>query len=72
MARRAILRSSISFGLVSIPVEFYPATQSRAAHFNLLHEKDSSRIQEKLYCVAEGKQVARSELVHGFQVQKGK
>jgi DNA end-binding protein Ku len=72
MARRAILRSSISFGLVSIPVEFYPATQSKTVHFNLLHKKDSSRIQEKLYCVAEGKQVDRSELVHGFQVQKGK
>jgi DNA end-binding protein Ku len=72
MAPRAVLHSSISFGLVSIPVELYPAIQSKAVHFNLLHEKDNSRIQEKIYCVAEGKQIDRKELVHGYQIQKGK
>ena len=72
MARRAILRSNISFGLVSIPVELYSATHSDAVHFNLLHAKDNSRIQERIYCVREGKQVDRSELVHGFQISKGK
>src|SRR6202007_254388 len=72
MARRAILRSNISFGLVSIPVELYSATHSEAVHFNLLHAKDNSRIQEKIYCVAEGKQIDRRELVHGFQISKGK
>jgi DNA end-binding protein Ku len=72
MARRAVLRSNISFGLVSIPVELYSATHSEAVHFNLLHAKDNSRIQEKIYCVAEGKQIDRRELVHGFQISKGK
>jgi DNA end-binding protein Ku len=47
MGGRAILRSSISFGLVSIPVELHPTTQSKAVHFNLLHEKDKSRFPEK-------------------------
>ena len=72
MPSRAISRSSISFGLVSIPVEVFPATASKSVHFNLLHAKDDSRIQEKIYCVSEEKVIDRSELVHGFQIQKGK
>ena len=72
MSPRSISRSSISFGLVSIPVELFPATTSKSVHFNLLHAKDNSRIEEKIYCVAEDKLIARNELVHGFQIQKGK
>lgn len=72
MPFRAISRSSISFGLVSIPVEVFPATVSKSVHFNLLHAKDDSRIQERIYCVSEEKMIDRSELVHGFQIQKGK
>src|ERR1700685_529314 len=72
MPIRAIARSSISFGLVSIPVELFPATASKSIHFNLLHAKDDSRIEEKIYCIAEDKLIDRKELVHGFQIQKGK
>jgi DNA end-binding protein Ku len=72
MPSRAISRSSISFGLVSIPVEVFPATASKSVHFNLLHAKDNSRIQEKIYCISEDKVIDRSELVHGLQIQKGK
>jgi DNA end-binding protein Ku len=72
MPSRAISRSTISFGLVSIPVELFPATASKSVHFNLLHVKDDSRIQEKIYCVSENKLIDRSELVHGFQIRKGK
>ena len=71
MPSRAISRNSISFGLVSIPVEVFPATASKSVHFNLLHAKDNSRIQERIYCVSENKAIDRSELVHGFQIQKG-
>jgi DNA end-binding protein Ku len=55
MPSRAIARSSISFGLVSIPVEVFPATASKSVHFNLLHAKDNSRIEERIYCVSENK-----------------
>ena len=73
MPSRAISRSSISFGLVSIAVEVFPATASKSVHFNnLLHAKDKSRKQERIYCVSENKAIDRSELVHGFQIQKGK
>jgi DNA end-binding protein Ku len=72
MPHRAISRSSISFGLVSIPVEIFPATVSKSIHFNLLHAKDNSRIQERIFCLAEDKQIVRNQLVHGFQIRKGK
>jgi DNA end-binding protein Ku len=71
MLPRAISRSTISFGLVSIPVEVFPATSSKSVHFNLLHAKDDSRIKEKIFCVAENKEIPRDELVHGYQVHKG-
>jgi DNA end-binding protein Ku len=69
---RPLSRSTISFGLVSIPVELFSATSSRSIHFNLLHAKDNSRIREKIVCIAENKEVDRSELVHGFPIRKGK
>lgn len=71
MPRRAISRSTITFGLVSIPVELFPVTSPKSIHFNLVHAKDNSRIREQIYCIAEDQPVDRSELVHGFQVKKG-
>jgi DNA end-binding protein Ku len=50
----------------------FPATATKSIHFNLLHAKDDSRIEEKIYCIAEDKLIDRKELVHGFQIQKGK
>jgi len=72
MASRSIANGSISFGLVSIPVKLFPATSSKAVGFNLLHEKDKSRIQQKIYCPVDEAIVDRSELVRGFQVEKGR
>jgi DNA end-binding protein Ku len=72
MPYRPISHSTISFGLVSIPVEIFPATAPKSIHFNLLHAKDNSRIQERIFCIAEDKQIDRSELVHGIQIPKGK
>lgn len=71
MAARPVAAGSISFGLVSIPVKLYTATRSRSVSFNLLHEKDKSRIQQKIYCPVDDQIVDRSELVRGFEVEKG-
>ena len=57
---------------MSIPVEVFPAITSKSVHFNLLHAEDNSRIREEIYCIAEDRRIGRSELVHGFQIQKGK
>ncbi len=72
MASRPISTGSISFGLVSIPVKLFTATSSKSVNFNLLHEKDKSRIQQKLYCPVDDAIVDRGELVRGFEVEKGK
>ena len=42
---RTIWKGAISFGLVSIPVGLYPATEEKSLHFNQLHDKDHGRIK---------------------------
>src|SRR5208283_3106449 len=72
MPARSISTASITFGLVSIPVRLFPATSSKAVSFNLLHAKDKSRIQQKIYCPVDDAIVDRSELVRGYEVEKGR
>ena len=72
MPPRSIATASITFGLVSIPVRLFPATSSKAISFNLLHAKDNSRIQQKIYCPVDDAIVDRSELVRGYEIEKGR
>jgi len=72
MPARSISTASLTFGLVSIPVRLFPATSSKSVRFNLLHEKDKSRIQEKIFCPVEEKIIDRSELVRGYEIEKGR
>jgi DNA end-binding protein Ku len=61
-------KGAIQFGLVTIPVKLYLATESRAGvSFNMLHEKDKSRIQMKIWCPEDEKIIARTETVKGFE-----
>jgi DNA end-binding protein Ku len=70
MAARPIATGSISFGLVSIPVKLFTATRSKSVSFKLLHGKDKSRIQQKIYCPVEDAIIERSELVRGYEIEK--
>ena len=71
MASRPIATGTISFGLVSIPVKLYPATQpSAGVSFNLLHAKDGSRLKQQYICAQEGVKVEREEMVKGYEFQK--
>ncbi|MGA6970235.1 MAG: Ku protein [Candidatus Binatus sp.] len=70
MPARSISTASLTFGLVSIPVRLFPATSSKSVSFHLLHAKDQSRIQQKIYCPKEEKIVDRSELVRGYEIEK--
>src|SRR5579863_10597252 len=72
MAARPVAAGSISFGLVSIPVKLYTATRPKSVSFNLLHAKDKSRIQQKIYCPVDDAIVDRSELVRGYEIEKGR
>ena len=63
MAARSIGSLSISFGLVSIPVKLYSATEaSRAISFNLLHKACGSRLKQQYTCPKDNEVVTRDEL----------
>ncbi|MBF6022452.1 Ku protein [Lysobacter niastensis] len=71
MAARSIASLSISFGLVSIPVKLYTATESsRTISFNLLHKTCGSRLKQQLFCAKEDIPVERDEIVKGFEFAK--
>jgi DNA end-binding protein Ku len=72
MPARPISAGMISFGLVSIPVRLFSAASPRSVSFHLLHDKDKSRIQQRIYCPADDKIIDRSELVRGFEIEKGR
>ncbi|MDB5926703.1 MAG: hypothetical protein JWN13_5639 [Betaproteobacteria bacterium] len=71
MAARSIGTLSISFGLVSIPVKLYSATEaSRAISFNLLHKGCGSRLKQQYICVKENVSVTREDMVKGYEFAK--
>jgi DNA end-binding protein Ku len=71
MAPRSIATGTISFGLVSIPVNLYPATQPSASiSFNLLHAKDGSRLKQQYVCAKDGEKVEREDMVKGYEFAK--
>jgi DNA end-binding protein Ku len=71
MALRSMASATISFGLVSIPVRLYPATQPSAGlSFNLLHKKCGSRLKQQYVCATEGEKVERDEIVKGYEFAK--
>lgn len=71
MAARSIGSLMVSFGLVSIPVKLYSATEaSRAISFNLLHKACGSRLRQQYFCVKEDVPVAREDMVKGYEFAK--
>lgn len=69
---RAMWKGAIQFGLVTIPVKLYVATESRTGvSFNMLHAEDLSRIQMKIFCPVEDEVIARSDTVKGFEYSPG-
>jgi len=68
---RSMWRGAIQFGLVTIPVKLYLATESRGGlSFNLLHKDDLQRIQMKTFCPEHG-EISRSDTVRGYEWSKG-
>jgi DNA end-binding protein Ku len=72
MAPRSLWNGSIAFGLVTVPVKVYTATESRSVHFREVHAKDGSRIEHRRICPKEEKAVASDEIVRGYQVSARK
>jgi len=69
---RAIWRGTISFGMVSIPVSLYTATESHDVRFHLLHKPDGVRLKNVRWCPKDEKAVPWDEVVRGFEYAKGR
>ncbi len=70
MAARAIASGTVSFGLVSVPIKLYSATQAKSLSFNMLHEKDKSRLKQQYVCTTCGEVVERGATVKGYEYAK--
>ena len=71
MAARSIASLTVTFGLVSIPVKLYSATQARAGiSFNLIHKDCGSRLRQQYFCIKEDVPVERADMVKGFEFAK--
>src|SRR5436190_21082595 len=71
MAARSIASLTISFGMVSIPVKLYSATEaSKAISFNLLHKACGSRLKQQYLCAKEEVVVPREDMVKGYEFAK--
>src|SRR5437870_8503129 len=69
---RAIASAQIAFGLVSIPVKLFSATEaSEKISFNMLHRDCGSRIQQQLFCPKDERTIGRDEVVKGYEFSKG-
>jgi DNA end-binding protein Ku len=68
---RAIWSGSISFGMVSIPVKLFGATQSKDIRFNLVHATCGTRLQQRRWCPTDEVEVPWSETARGYEYSKG-
>ena len=67
-----VWKGHLTFGLVSLPVKLFSAARSESVSFNQLHASDHSRVKQVLFCQAEDKPVARTDLVKGYEYEKDK
>ncbi|HSK10140.1 MAG TPA: Ku protein [Vicinamibacterales bacterium] len=73
MAPRSTWKGFLKVSLVSIPIKVYPAAESAAAlSFNQLHAECRTRIQQKRWCPNCNREVANTELVKGYEFEKGR
>ena len=68
---RAIWKGAVSFGLVSIPVKLYTATEEKDVSFHQVHREDGGRIRYKRVCQVDGEEVAYSDIAKGFELPSG-
>jgi DNA end-binding protein Ku len=65
---RSMWKGAIQFGLVTIPVKMYLATESKGVSFNMLHADCHGRIQMKTYCPKDDVYIERSQTVRGYEI----
>ncbi|MEU8174101.1 Ku protein [Microbispora hainanensis] len=68
---RSIWKGAISFGLVTIPVKLYSATEQKDVTFHQVHRKDGGRIKYKRVCSIDGEEVPYSDIAKGYELATG-
>ena len=68
---RAIWKGAVSFGLVSVPVKLYAATESHDISFRQVHAKDGGRIKYQRVCSVDGEEVAYADIAKGYETSDG-
>jgi DNA end-binding protein Ku len=69
---RSIWKGVVSFGMVSIPVRLFAATEDKDVSFHQLHKEDHSRIRYKKWCPEDDEEVPQDEIVRAYEVAKDK
>jgi len=67
---RTMWKGAISFGLVSIPIKVFPATEEKGLSFNQLHDEDHGRIKYQRVCAKCGEIVPFEHIVKGYEYEK--
>src|SRR5881396_2108211 len=70
MPPRAMWKGAISFGLVTIPVSVFPATEEKSLKFNQLHDEDTGRVRYKRVCEIDGEELTYEHIVKGYEYEK--
>lgn len=65
---RAIWKGAVSFGMVSIPIKLYTATEEKDVSFNLLHKKDGVRIKQQRYCPEDDAVIEWNDVARGYEI----
>jgi DNA end-binding protein Ku len=65
-------RGAISFGLVNVPVRLNPAVKPHDVHFHMLHDQDKTRLQRKMVCPVENKEVPYEHIIKGYELTPGR
>ncbi|MGI5154681.1 Ku protein [Microbispora sp. CA-102843] len=68
---RSIWKGAISFGLVTIPVKLYSATEQKDVAFHQVHREDGGRIKYKRVCSVDGEEVPYSDIAKGYELATG-
>lgn len=67
-----IWKGVISFGLVTIPVQLYSATQERGVRFHQVHARDGARVRRRAVCEAEGAEIPTTEIAKAYEAPDGR
>jgi DNA end-binding protein Ku len=68
----SVWKGTLSFGLLAIPVKLYTAARSQRMNLHQLHKVCHTRLKQPLYCPQCNRQVDRSEVVRGYEYEKGR